>query len=90
MIGWPSPRRKEESYRHVQRVCATLGAKASQKHSSLSTESLLEDQVALSIPMLMGNLISTTLTTHFITQFNVLALLEDGAFSQAPHLIREN
>ena len=27
LIGWPSPRRKEESHRHVQRVCATLGAK---------------------------------------------------------------
>ena len=30
MIGWPSPRRKEELHRHVQRVYATLGAQASQ------------------------------------------------------------
>ena len=30
LIGWPSLGRIEESHRHVQRVYATLGAKASQ------------------------------------------------------------
>ena len=62
MAGWPSPRRKEESYRHVQRVCAALGAQASQNTGTISTESLLEDPVALTIVFYIPKLALTALT----------------------------